>query len=386
MTTSAAERIAPSELEPDNAARIAIFDAMSEAADERQTALTLDELYHRVIGRLRVLVPRELHIAGERPYLEEKIDVCINAALVAQAADNDGRLRLTGDPPWIRYPDDTIRLYQPGLIAARERLNAVNSKLRERGFDVGEHLPHHERDSPAFRALVRSMREHGFLKQAQVFRFPDGRYVDGYARVAAANEAGVDVKWLDLDKLGEPAATRARRRDTPLNRILLALDSNGTRLSEEDRQAVLNAVADAVDCAWDDIARDLELTQAWRQATASSYTPTFEAEPLPLREGSNGQILVTPDEKVHVASLLRAVGLHKHKFDTELRDWVHYEKARVPGQGPPAVFVRAADLVAGIDEMLADRRTRRRKISPEWNEALAWLRAHIEGAGATSAA
>src|SRR4051794_22821355 len=109
----------PSALEPDNATRLAIFDAMQGHATS-----TFDELYERVIERLRKLVPRELHNAGEREYLEEKIAVCVDAGLLRPVANATGRFALAPEPcAWIRYPDDTIRRYNPGLVAARERLD-----------------------------------------------------------------------------------------------------------------------------------------------------------------------------------------------------------------------------------------------------------------------
>jgi hypothetical protein len=383
MTTAITELTAPSELEPDNSTRLAIFDAVSDAAKEGHTALTVDELFERVIGRLRLLVPRELHIAGERAYLEDKVGVCVNAGLLTRGAQADDQVALAPDAQsWIRYPDYSIRRYPHGLIAARERLDVVNNALRTRAFDVVRHVPHHSPSSPEFRALVCSMREHGFLKQFAIFRYPDGKYVDGVARVQAAKKAEVDVKWLELEKMGDPEATRARRRDTPLNRVLLALDSNATRLTEEDRQRVHDAVTAAAGRSWADIEADLILTRAWRQATARSYVPTFETtKKLPFESGGIPQILITHDHKVHVTSLLRAVGLAKHKFDKELKDWVHHERARVPGEGPPATFARVTDMIDGIEAMVAERRAQRRKISPEWNVSLDWLRTYVRERG-----
>ena len=154
-----------------------------------------------------------------------------------------------------------------------------------RTFDIGKHVPHNDDPaSPEFRALVRSMREHGFLKDHRIFRFPDGTYVDGYARKAAASEAGIDEKsiWLDLEKLGDPDATRVRRRDTPLNRVLLALDANATRLTEEQRETILTTVAQEAGRSWEEIASDLDRTREWRQTPSRSYMPVFEAKKLPF--------------------------------------------------------------------------------------------------------
>jgi hypothetical protein len=376
MMTAAIESAAPPvELEPDNSARLAIFDAMFDALGQGKAAVTLEELFDRVIGRLRMLVPRELHNTGERKYLEEKLAICIQAGMLSRATGH--RYSLAPDPQaWIRYPDDSIRRYTPGLIAARERLDATNASLRASSFDVTKHLPHHKSSSAQFRALVRSMEEHGFLKQCAVFRYPDGSHTDGVARIRAAAKVGVEVKWLEM-KAGDPETTRMRRRDTPLNRILLALDSNATRLNEEQRQHVLDQAAEKAGRSWPEIEADLIRTHPWRAVTARSYTPTFEVTEIPFDGDGSRTIQVTADHKIHVTSLLRASGLAKHKFDTELKDCVTAEKARVKGGGPPAVFARAADMVDGLEAMLAERREHRRKVSPEWEVGLDWLRSYV---------
>jgi hypothetical protein len=375
MTTATAELIGPSELKPDNDTRLAIFDAMSDAVDQGHTALTVSELYERVIGRLRLLVPRELHNAGERAYLEEKIGVCVKAGLLIPVGEGPEQFALAAQPrAWIQYPDGTIRPYTPGLIAARERLDAVNRTLRERKFDVGKHVPHHKPGSPELAALVRSMQEHGFLRQFAIFRFPDGTYVDGQARVSAATEAGVDPKWLDLEKLREPEKTRAKRRDTSLNRVLLALDSNAARLSAEARRAILDDVAAAAGPSWDDIESDLHRTSAWRKATTGSYTPVFVADELPFEPNGTPEILVTPDHKVGVRSLLEASRLKTSNRDT-LKDYMPYEMAKV-GSSKPTIFARADDLIAGIEHMLTD--PTRRQDPAAWERALTWLRAYVK--------
>jgi hypothetical protein len=281
---------------------------------------------------------------------------------------------------WIRYPDDSIRRYSAGLTAARERLEAVNSALRDRQFDVTKHLPHHKPSSAEFKALVRSMEEHGFLKQFAIYRFGDETYVDGVARVAAANKAGVDPKWLELKKQ-DPEATRMRRRDTPLNRVLLALDANATRLTDEQRKHALDAAAAVAGRTWDEIDAALDLTRAWRRAVARSYTPMFDVCEIQFDGDGARKIQVTSDHKVHVTSLLRASGLAKHKFDTELKDRVPFEMARVKGGGPAAVFVHVADMAEELEAMIAERRALGRKVSPEWEVSLAWLRdyAHEHG-------
>lgn len=377
MTAVSSEPTPPSGLEPDNATRIAIFDAMAEARAQGDTALSLDQLFDGVIGRLRVLVPRELHVIGERAYVTEKVDVCISAGLVESVGGNRDRITLTGAYPWIRYPDDEIRAYPAGLIPARERLDLVNSALRRSEFDVRALLPHHDRESRAYHALVASMREHGFLRQGEVFRFPDGTFVDGDARVRAAHDAGVEVKWLDLEKLGEPDRTRMRRRDTPLYRVLLALDSNAGRLSDEEVQQVQEATATAAGTVWTEIALDLERTRAWRQATSPSYTPTFSVKPIRFEDDPSRQVFVTADHKIQMRSLVRAAGLPDYAVDKQLKYWVHPERARVSGTHRPALFAHATDLINGIELMLTERREHNRKTS-EWEEILSWLQAYVK--------
>jgi hypothetical protein len=390
MTTATAEANAPTELEPDNATRLAIFDGMSDAAEDGRSGLTVDEIYERVIGRLRVLVPREQHIAaehlthlprgearrlaGERAYLVEKLRVCVAAGLLT--SDDDARFALTADPQaWVQYPDGSIRRYTAGLFSARERLEAANARLRK--FDIGKHVPHNDDPASAeFRALVRSMREHGFLKDHRILRFPDGTYVDGYARKAAASEAGIDEKsiWLDLEKLGDPDATRMMRRDTPLNRVLLALDANATRLTEEQRQTVLTTVAQEVGRSWEQIASDLDRTREWRQTRSRSYTPVFEAKKLPFEPNGAPQILVTPDHKIGVRTLLVASSLSPHDARVLEGYVASPERAKVDSS-KPQIFARADDLITGIEDMLAD--PKRRKDPAAWQGALNWLRGYV---------
>ena len=129
-----------------------------------------------------------------------------------------------------------------------------------------------------------------------------------------------------------------RRRDTPLHRVLLAVDVNALRLTEEERHHALDAAAAAAGRDWEEIEADLTLTREWRGATARSYTPLFEVTEIPFNDNGSPTILVTPDLKVHVTSLLRASGLAKHKFDKELHEYVPAaEMARAKGAGAPAV-------------------------------------------------
>lgn len=373
-------RDTPRELPPDNAARVAIFDAMFDARREGARALTFDELYKRVIPRLRVLVPRELHNAGEPTYLHEKVETCVQAGLLARTSDPDERFMLTDRPPRVRYPNDEIRDYTAGLELARERLDIDNAKLRDTHFDVSELVPSPARapDSPAFRTLVASMREHGFLKHAPVLARPESDVIlDGRARVAAAAEAGVDVVYFSY---GTSPAERAyaRRRDTPLHRILIYLDSNTARLSDDDRTLVHDAVASVTGRSWEEIEADLKLSRAWRGARSRPYLPLFETQRLAYRPGGEPRIHVTnADDKVLARSLVVAAGLAPAKVD-DLNDYVAFEMARSdqPGGGPRGKFARADHLLAGIEKMLADRRNanRKMKIDPEWDEISTWLR------------
>ncbi len=70
------------DLPPDNGSRVAIYDAIYEHARATGTPEISDsELFERVIGRVRVLVPRELHLIGDQAYLNEKVDACLEGPL-----------------------------------------------------------------------------------------------------------------------------------------------------------------------------------------------------------------------------------------------------------------------------------------------------------------
>ncbi|MCW3101469.1 MAG: hypothetical protein JWL77_7087, partial [Chthonomonadaceae bacterium] len=239
MTAGAMEQ--PRELPADNAVLIAIFDAMWQATQDGRASLTPGEIAERVLPRLRVLVPRELYnAASPEAYVEEKVGVCVEAGLLAGAGA--GAFAATGFVPRVRYPNDEVRDYTPGLEAARERLDADNARLRDRHFDVRYYVPSlaSDPDAPEFQALVASMKEHGFLKPFAVVRMPNGDLVDGRAREVAARLAGVEVETYSYNKRDRALA---RRRDTPLNRILLVLDANAGRLTAEQRAQALEAAA-----------------------------------------------------------------------------------------------------------------------------------------------
>ena len=184
MATAEAEKAV--DLPADNASRLAIFDALHDSRGvDGPLALTESELFERVIGRLRVLVPRELHLAGERPYLHDKLKACAEAGLISMGSlEGEAILALTGKMPSVRYPDGEIRDYTPGLELARERLDGDNARLRDAGFDVRTLIPSSadEPDGQEFQALLASMREHGFLKQWWIAVQDDDVVVDGRAR------------------------------------------------------------------------------------------------------------------------------------------------------------------------------------------------------------
>lgn len=373
-TTGAHETDSP-ELPADNAARIAIFDAMSEAARDGATSLDLGELHERVIARLRVLVPRELHNAGEREYVTSKVDVCLRAGLLSHADASGQRFELTGTRPKVRYPDDEIRDYSAGLERARERLDVINAKFRDTHFNACDLIPS-TADAPgssAFRALVASMREHGFWEHAAIYRFADGTIIDGRARRAAAEEAGVEVEWFGFRS--EADRIDARRRDTPLQRLLVALDANATRLTDDERRQVFEAVARVAGRSWNDIAADLDLTQSWRSVRPRAYTPRFEVRLVPLQPGDEPRIHVTADGRVMVRSLLEAAGLADYKAN-RLWEYAHWEMGKSDRSGgPKARFAHIDDLADGIPRMLADRRRARGrlKVEPEWDRVCTWL-------------
>jgi hypothetical protein len=367
----------------DNVSRVVIYDALHEHASANGAlAITDDELFERVIGRLRVLVPRELHLAGERSYVEEKLKACVETGLVYMSSDNGRKLlALTGKPPLIRYPDGEIRDYSPGLELARERLDGDNARLRAAGFDIRRFLPSaaDEPDGPTFQGLLASMREHGFLKQFPVVRYDDDYVVDGRARLRAAAILALDVEYVKYGSERERMA--ARRRDSPLNRVLIAVHSNLGRLSPDAVHAVYEKVSGVTRRTWDGTASDLALTEVWRRSMPAEYSPVFDVKKLPFREGGEAKIQVTADNKVMLRSLIEAGGLSNYKIDI-LRDYVPFERARsAHSAGRKAVFARAEDLISGIAAMQHDRRAATRKVDPEWEQICGWLMSTFRSTG-----
>jgi hypothetical protein len=365
------------DLPADNASRLSIFDVFHEDLDPGgPRPLTESEVFDRVIGRLRVLVPRELHLAGEAEYVHSKLEACAEAGLISMGSlEGESILALTGQGPLVLYPDGELRDYTPGLELARERLDGDNARLRAAGFDVRLLIPSRadEPHGPEFQALLSSMREHGFLRQFWIAALTDDVIVDGRARKRAAEILDLEVEYVQYRSDRE--RTAARRRDTPLNRVMLAIQGNLSRLSADTIQAVHEAVSKVTRRAWEETAKDLELTAEWRRSMPAEYSPHFDVKKLPFRAGAEAEakIQVTADNKVMVRSLIEAAGLSNYKLDL-LKDYVPFERARsVHSAGRKAVFARAEDLISGIATMQQERRTAKRKIDPEWDKIRDWL-------------
>jgi hypothetical protein len=360
------------ELPPDNGARIVLYDGMCELTASpraKHRVISPDRLFEQVVGRLRVLVPHEVHLAGERPYFDEKLKACIEADLARRSADG---VTLGDQVPSIRYPDGEVRSYAAGLQAARLRLERDDAALRRAGFDVRNLVPSlaGSRRSPGFQALVDSMREHGYLKQLPILRGADGEVVDGRARIAAAAVAGVQpVEVPEKDRL-------PNRLDTPLHRVLLVLALNAGRITEEDRDRVLEAVADKAGRSWTEIESDLLLTRDWRRAAPKHYEAYFEVEEVPFRPGEpEPTVQVTTGDRVRVGmrKLVEAAGMSNYKLQEELRGHVIEERARTQLTTRPAIFVEISNAIEGIDKMQADRRQRKLKLDPKWDVVKQWL-------------
>lgn len=375
MTAQKAEPV--QDLPPDNAARVAIYDVLASGFGEMQL-VSSDELFNRVIGRLRTLVPRELHLTGDRPYVDEKVQACIVAGIIVESFENGQRLlSLTGRPPQVRYPHGEIRDYTAGLELARERLDRDNARLRDAGFDIRIFVPSiaDEPNGSQFQALLASMREHGFLKQYPIVRHQDDVVLDGRARLRAAATLHLDVEYLK--HASDKDRKAARRRDTSLNRILVTVQSNAGRLGSEVLDDVwddvFGRVARATARSWRETAADLELTSEWRRSIPTEYSPVFEVKKVAYRTGGEAKIQVTADDKVMLRSLIEAAGLSNYKMKN-LRDHVPFEHARsVYSAGRKAVFARAEDLIGGIAAMQEEHRARKLKLDPEWEQIREWL-------------
>jgi hypothetical protein len=214
-----------------------------------------------------------------------------------------------------------------------------------------------------------------------VFIYPDGAVVDGWARIEAAREAGVDVR-THRPSLDHPDELRARRRDTPLHRILLAVDTNAHRLTADERQLVLDAAAVVTGRPWAAIQSDLDLTRRWRGAIAPAYVAVFDVKELAYQPGSSSKIMVTADQKVAVTSLLRAAGLPAWETSKNIKFLLHLERARPAiSSGGKRKVGRAQDF-APADELLLKLRAmveERGKDPVAWSGPISWLEAYLAG-------
>jgi hypothetical protein len=72
-------------------------------------------------------------------------------------------------------------------------------------------------------------------------------------------------------------------------------------------------------------------------------------------------------------SLLEAAGLASYKYEL-LVPYVPMEDARTPyTPGRTAIFVGVSDAIRGIRKMQRERRDRRLKVDPQWDQMRKWL-------------
>lgn len=357
------------DLPPDTSARIVLYDAMMSASGPDQVfdGLTEEELFERVIPRLRVLVPRELHNQGERAYVASKVAVCLEANILQPHPRRPGLLVAGSRRPSVRYPDGTVRDYSAGLEPARERLDADEAKLRRAGFDIRRIVPSPAEDkkSDRFRNLVESMREHGFLDYFPIIESASGVTLDGVARVAAAAEADIELK--------DRHRVRLKRRDTPLQQTLLVLHLNADRLAEIDVAKVQDVIADRTNRTWLEIQRDLELTRDWRRAEPKDYDAKLDVQLVAWSDGDEPRVQVTTDgTRVMLRSLMREAGLPEYRRD-DLLSYVPSEEARTQHSGRAAFFVPIREAIDGIERMQRERERRRLRVYPGWDDVRKWL-------------
>jgi len=359
------------ELPADNAARLVLFDAMAQAEhdDTGRDGLSEDALFDRVIARLRALVPRELHILGEREYVRAKVEACLDEGILRRDPRLPDRVRLGSQTPKSSYPDGTIRQYTIGLEAARERLEADEMKLRRGGFDVRRLIRSSadDRKSDSFRSLVASMHEHGFLDQFPVAISATGQVIDGLARIAAAAEA--DVPMRSHHRVAIPP-----RRDTPIHHVLLVFDANADRLSDEDRARVRDAVEARTGRAWLDIEEDLALTREWRRTVPKKYTATLDVTLVTFANQHEPKVQITTDgTRIGLRSVMQQAGLADYNRD-HIEPYVAKEEARTQySGGRRAWFVNIADAIVGIENMQRDRVERGLKVDSAWDDIRNWL-------------
>lgn len=360
----------------DNGARLAIFDALWEATQDRgETAgLTQAEVQDRIIGRLRVLVPQELHNLGEDKYVADKLRVAVEAGIARWTDEGEPRLTLGESSPLVRYPDGTVRPYTPGLEAARERLDVDESRLRRAGFAVRQIVksPANKRKSESYRRLVASIREHGFV--GQLIESQTEGIIDGIARQAAAAEVGITLKPQQTHRL-------PRRRDTLLQNALLVLDLNADRLSEEDVETVHEAISARAQRPWLAIESDLELTREWRLTEPRKYDAILEVELLAFGPGREPKVQVTVDRtRLMLRSAMTEAGIREYRRD-DLKPYVAMEEARTQFSGKKAIFVDIDDAIDGIAKMQRARTRAGHKVDTGWDDIRDWLIATFRPAG-----
>lgn len=359
------------ELAPDNGARLAVFDALTAAArddPEGTEGLTAVELTDRIIGRLRVLVPQELHVMGEQEYVNSKLAVCLDAGIIQRSPSQPERLVLGATIPLVRYPDGSVRGYTARLEAARERLDADEFRLRRAGFNIRHMVKSAStrRKSDSFRRLAASMREHGFLVQFPLIESATAGVIDGLARQAAAAESGIVLKKQHMVRL-------PKRRDTLLHHALLVLDVNAERLTEEDHLNVHETIAARVQRPWIKIEIDLELTREWRRTEPKEYDAKLEVEVFPYTRHEEPKVQVTTDRtRVMLRSLMQQAGVPEYQRDL-LKPFVAMEDARTQYSGRKAIFVDIDDAIDGIAKMQGARTRRGLKADRAWDEMREWL-------------
>lgn len=354
------------ELPPDNAARIAIFDAVHSPLGHRPDGLQLGELMDEVLVRLRVLVPRELHVQGEGAYVRAKADACL-ASGILESRQPSGLLILGPNVPMIRYPDGAVRAYVPGLEPARERLDCDENRLRQRSFDVRHVVksPAQNTRSDRYKALVASMEEHGFLDQLPMVVSRSGEVIDGRAREAVAAQLGIQLKKQHKSVL--------KRRDTPLQNALLVLELNVDRLRDEDHHAVHDSVAKLTERPWAETLSDLQATRLWRSVEPREYNAKFEVKLLPFSQQTEARVQITVDgERVGLRSVIQQAGIPNYNY-THLLPFVPVEEACTQLSGKKAMFVRIGDAIDGIEAMQEDRRVKKLKIDSAWDQIRSWL-------------
>jgi hypothetical protein len=366
----AGTRRSPEDLPSDNTARIVLFDAMADAIASSRNfdGMSHADLFERVIPRLRVVVPRELHIQGEFAYVDAKIVACLEADVLRQHLSRPDLLLLGPTVPKVSYPDGIVHDYTAGLEAARERLEADESRLRRGGFDVRRFVqsPADIKESGRYLNLKASIAEHGFLDSSPIVVSASDAVVDGLARLAAAEEAGVVLKKHNRVRL--PA-----RRDTPLHHALLVLHLNADRLNEEDVVKVHDAIANRAGRPWLNIQEDLERTREWRRAEPKEYDAKLDVRLVHFSNHDEPKVQMTLDgTRIMLRSVMREAGIPEYRRD-DLLAHMPWEEARTQHSGRRAIFVGVDDAIRGIERMQRDRKRRRLKVDTAWDKIQRWL-------------